>query len=204
MDQSVGWEDFTTLAAIVATTKSKSEALAKALEVGASRRVVDGLKATQAATTGQGVGLTNFGSLLGAFMASVRAVSAFDTIAASAMKLPRFVGRVIVSSTVATSSVNEGAGKPVHSLTLGASDITPKKIVSQIVMSKELIDGLGGEAMDMLGNELRKSVAFGSDTEFLAAHANEAPGGLATFSTTSTATNVVSMWQTNSVALMAE
>jgi hypothetical protein len=89
-------------------------------------------------------------------------------VAASAMKLPQFVGRVIVSSTVATSSVNEGVGKPLRSLTLAASDITPKKVVSQIVMSKELIDGLGGEAMDALGNELRKSVGYGSDSEFLA------------------------------------
>lgn len=184
-DHSVAWDDFVALAALTMTTSSKAEALEKALQVGASRRVVDGLKATVAgATTQSGTGLSNFGSLLGAFMASVRAVSAFDQVAASAMRLPQFVGRVIVSSVVGTSSVNEGAGKPLRSLTLAATDITPKKIVSQIVMSKELIDGLGTEAMDSLGNELRKSVAFGSDTEFLAAltgNANEAVGGSATF-----------------------
>lgn len=183
-DRSVGWDDFTTLAAIVMTTGNKAEALQKAMEVGASRRVVDGLKAAvSGATTQSGTGLSNFGSLLGSFLASVRAVSAFDTVAQSAMKLPQFVGRVVVSSVVGTSSVNEGAGKPLRSLTLAATDITPKKIVSQIVMSKELIDGLGGEAMDALGNELRKSVAFGSDSEFLASLTGNAAeaGGLATF-----------------------
>src|SRR5262245_35462672 len=185
-DHSAGWEDFTTLAAIVMSTSGKTEALAKALEVGASRRVVDGLKAAQAAATTQsGTGLSNFGSLLGAFMASVRSVSAFDQIAQSAMRLPQFNGRVVISSTVATSSVNEGAGKPIRLLTFGATGITPKKIVSQVVISKELIDGLGTEAMDALGNELRKSVGFGTDSEFLAAltgQAGEAPGGSATFS----------------------
>ena len=135
-------------------------------------------KATISGTT---TGANSITTLLGSFMQAVRNIGAVDRIAASAMRLPdRFAGRVTVFSSVAASSVGEGAAKTIRYLTLTQSDFSPVKAVCQVVLSDETIAALGDEGLRILGTELKNSVAVGSDSAFLGAltgESGEAQGG---------------------------
>jgi hypothetical protein len=92
-----------------------------------------------------------------------------DTIAQSAMRVPdRFIGRIGVFSSVAASSINEGAAKTLRFLSLTQTDFTPVKAVAQVVLTDETIAALGDEGLRILGTELKNSVATGSDSAFLA------------------------------------
>jgi hypothetical protein len=159
--------DFIRLAACVMTSKGYGEAARRAEEKGWGR-VADTLqKATVAGAT---TGASSIGTLLGSFMAAVRNIGVVDRVAAEAMRIPdRLVGRVTVFTSVAASSVSEGAAKPLKYIALTAADFTPVKVACQVVLSNETIAALQDEGLRILGQELKNSVAVGSDTAFLSA-----------------------------------
>ena len=168
-DDAHGLNDFVAIAHLIMGTKSFTEASQKAEAVHASERVRNVLKAATSAVTTSNSGLTNFGTALGSFMSALKNVGAFDAIAANAMQLPLLPGRIVIATAVAASTVNEGAPKPVRNLTLTSTDFSPIKVLSQIVMTREMVDGLTPEGLRILGIELKNSVALASDTAFLAA-----------------------------------
>jgi hypothetical protein len=86
------------------------------------------------------------------------------------MQLPdRFVGRVTVFNSIAASTISEGAAKTLKYLTLTQSDFAPVKVACQVVLSDETIAALEDEGLRILGQELKASVAVGSDAAFLTA-----------------------------------
>ena len=131
------------------TTKNLTEAADKAARSGVSASVCTALtKAVSAATIGN-TGITTFGSLISAFMAQVRNVGAFDRIAADALNLPLRPGNVLIDvSSITASTPAEGAAKPLSAIHLGAEDFSPTKSVAQVVLSREVIDGLGDEGVN--------------------------------------------------------
>ncbi|HEU0017441.1 MAG TPA: phage major capsid protein [Methyloceanibacter sp.] len=128
------------------------------------------LKATSPAATITGSGASSFGPAVGSFLLSLRNISAFDQIAAASMRFPsQFGGRVTVASQVTASTVAEGAAKPVRRVTLTQTDFSPLKITALVVLTKELIDGPTPSGLNLLIQELRNSVARGTDSAFLTA-----------------------------------
>jgi hypothetical protein len=156
-----------------------AEVKAKGLRDG--ERLQRVIKAAVAGSITSNTGLTFYGPELSAFMSALRQVGAADAIFAQAMRLPLRPGRIALFSSIAAGAVTEGAAKPIRSLRLVSSDLTPQKAVATVVMSKELIEGLGDEAIRILGNELRGSVAQATDagliTALTASSSVESSGG---------------------------
>lgn len=178
-DEVSAFTDFVKTAALVMTSANPREAIERAGEIGLGDRAMRVLKAAQAGGTVGNAGVVNFGAQLGALMSSLRNIGAFDTIAAAAMKLPLRLGRVVIASGFTVSTVGEGVAKPVRPIVLQASDMTPAKVACVIVLTKELIDALGVEGLNILGRELRGSIGQASDAGFLAAltgNSSEAEG----------------------------
>lgn len=135
-------------------------------EAGMPPRVVLALKATVAGGVSSNTGLSAYGAMVGAFMDSLRNVGAFDRLAADALQLQNFVGRVVINSgTITASATAEGAAKAVRGVSLFASDIAPLKVTSMIVLSELLIDGLTPAGLAALEREMRSAVAAGTDVE---------------------------------------
>ena len=160
---------FVRCAAAIMATDGPMEAARRAEQKGWKAEAATIEKAAVAAMSA-GAGGMNITTYLGSFLALLRNASAFDRIAANAMRLPqRFVGRVTIFANAASSAVAEGAAKTVKSLTLSASDFTPTKTAVQVVLTKEVIDALEDEGLRILGQELKASVAVGSDAALLTA-----------------------------------
>jgi hypothetical protein len=134
-----------------------SERIQRGLENRIQKAVVGG------ATTGS-AGLSSYGAMVGAFTSSLSNSGAFDRMLRDAMTVPMRPNRVVVNTVVTVGSeVAEGAAKPLRAVDLAANDLEPTKIVAQVVMSQELVDGLTDAGMRMLGRELRAAVTLGSD-----------------------------------------
>ena len=99
--------------------KGKGEARQLAEQINAPRRVQEIIKASVAAGTTSGVGVTLDGPILGALLQQSRNNGAFDTIAASATRLPFMQGRARIFTSVAASTVAEGAAKTLKSVRPG-------------------------------------------------------------------------------------
>ena len=170
-EQLSAYTDFAKAALAIMSARLLPEAVQNAKAAGFNAKVCDVLhKAATGAVTTEGSGISGYlGPLLPAFMAQVASAGVFDAIAASALQLPLHIGRVVIASSAASDSVAEGAAKPIRSLTLLPSDFAPTKIVSAVVLSEELVTGMGSEGVRALASELRRAVATGADTAFLAA-----------------------------------
>jgi hypothetical protein len=145
--------------------KAKSLRLSDRIQRGLEDRV---RKAVVGGATAGNAGLSAYGTMVGAFTSTLRNSGAFDRLLRDAMVMPMRPNRVVINSVVMIGSeVSEGAAKPLRALQLTSSDFQPKKIAVQLVMSRELVDGLTDEGMRTLGNELRAAVALGSDSVLL-------------------------------------
>jgi hypothetical protein len=159
-------KDFIKLAGLLMAYPGEADQKAK--EFGFSDRVLGVLKAAVPGGLTSNVGLTDYGPLVGSFMGSLRHVGAFDRILADAFRLPLRPARVSVhSSAIVASEVAEGAGKPVRRLQFALGEFAPKKVIAQVVLSRELIEGLTEAGLSALGRELRASVVLGTDASFL-------------------------------------
>jgi Phage capsid family len=150
-------KDFYLYAACKAAGISAEEAEARRLP----SRVVDVLKGTVAGATTGNVGLTNYGVLAH--------IGFFDRILGDALRLPLMPGRIVIGSDIDASSVSEGAGKPIRAMALSASDLTPLKVATMVVLSKELFTGLTTAGVRFLERMLRRAVARGTDSAALTA-----------------------------------
>jgi hypothetical protein len=158
--------DFVRVAGLIMTCRGDAER--KADEFGFSDRVKRVLKAAVPGGLTSNVGLAAFGPMLGAFMDSLRHVGVFDRILADAFGLPLRPARVLInSSAIVSSEVAEGRAKPVRRLQYTSGDFVPRKVIAQVVLSRELIDGLTETGLAALEREMRASVALGTDTSFL-------------------------------------
>ncbi len=83
--------------------------------------------------------LSDYDTIAGAFLESLRGVSVFDTLLAGGMKEVPLKTRVaVVSSAVTGSTVAELQIKPISSLAVTGSTIAPLKAAAIIVGSEEL------------------------------------------------------------------
>jgi hypothetical protein len=124
---------------------------------------------TKAATPAGSTGAIGFdlSTIVGPFMAAVAAVGVFDRVAASALRMPLFNGRVIFGYSITGDEVGEGSGKPVKPFSLAESEVTPRKATAQVVMTVELLRTLEDDGLRLLGRLLRTAVATASDTVLL-------------------------------------
>lgn len=107
-----------------------------------------------------------------AFAASLRGLSAFDTIAAASWRAP-LATRIAATVTAATGSVvAEGAPMPITKMGFAATTLAPHRVVALCAVSAELLRGPFAERF--LDAELRGAVATASDAAFVTAIATDA------------------------------
>jgi hypothetical protein len=166
--------DFWTHCGLMALTHRRRYEIPEIVKAaGLPKRIADfwATKATLPANTTGTIGISSLGQNIGATMQRVFNIGAWDTIAADALKLPNFTGRVIVASSTANAvTTAEGVAKPlVKAWTLSASDLAPKKIEPISVFSTELIAGLTPAGLEMIRRDLTSSTALASDSVLLSA-----------------------------------
>ncbi len=152
--------DFVRLAACKALRLSPREAE----DLCASPRVVEILKSPI------GAGVTSadkiYGSMVSAFLISLRAISVFERIASeAALRLstvrPLVFG--IFSQAVTAGAATEGAARSVRVLGVGNTNLTPATAESTVVVSRDLIAALDAEGLNALNRELSGAVALACD-----------------------------------------
>ena len=167
------YTDFAKAALAIMATDSLGDPAQTAKAAGFSGKICEVLnkKAATGALSTDGSGISgSLGPLLPPFMSQVASAGAFDAIAAAALTVSLSTNhRVVIASSIAASAVNEGAAKPVHSLSFTLSDLTPTKVASTVVLSDELVEGLTDVGVRALARELRRAVALAADSAFLAA-----------------------------------
>ncbi|TGQ15920.1 phage major capsid protein [Mesorhizobium sp. M00.F.Ca.ET.217.01.1.1] len=145
----------------------RKQAVDHAERSGASPRALSVLKSAVAAgTTSNWGALTNDtdDGVVGAFIESLSATSILAyALSNGATRAPAQSRAVVVTNAASGSVVSEGSVTPVTSLGLNSTPIPPKKAVSLIVISKELM--LSNVAI--LDAELRKATARAADAELL-------------------------------------
>lgn len=169
-EEATAYTDFVRAAACMLAADNLAPAEKKALSFrDGGERVARVLKAAIAGAITSGSGITFFGPELSAFMSALRATGAADAVFAAAMKLPVRPGRIAVFTSITAGAVTEGAAKPIRAMRLTSSDLAMQKAVATIVLSRELIEGLGSEAIRLLGSALRSSVSLATDSGLLTA-----------------------------------
>jgi HK97 family phage major capsid protein len=150
----------------------------EALNFATNRRlvptVIDALKsAVEAGTTVSAdySSLAPYRTISDAFLESMGAFSAFDRILqAGAFRSVPLRTRIVLTSSAATGYlVAEGDAKPMSKLELSNSQLTERKVTATLVMAEELLKQSGAAALNLLSNELRRSVGIASDGVFLSA-----------------------------------
>ena len=108
-EQVHGFTDYIRAAGCIMTTAGYGEAARRAGQMGWPK-IAEVLQ--KAAIPGASTSANSITTLLGPFMQAVRNIGVVDRIAGSAMRLPdRFTGKVTVFSSVAASTIAEGAAK---------------------------------------------------------------------------------------------
>jgi hypothetical protein len=150
------------------STQSRYEAAQKAEALSLPPRIIEGLqKAAQPGGTVGGVGISSFGpSVANAFMATSRNFGFADEVARASMAFSPMEGRVYIYSAFSASTEAEGKAKAIKAIAMNAVDFTPVKVSNLVVLSRELVDALGGLGIRTLGDELRKGVAIATDSAF--------------------------------------
>jgi hypothetical protein len=143
-------KDFLTVAGCIMVSRNGdlTEALGKAVSIGAPERVQRVLKAAVAGASTASVG-PDFSVLYDAFLDGVRNVGAFDRIAQFALRMPLRPGRVFLNTSAITGSgTSEAKAKPVRALQLSPEDLAVQKSTAVIVLSKMLIDALDTQGLN--------------------------------------------------------
>jgi hypothetical protein len=153
----------------IAKSTSPDERIRLAEREGASPRVLEVLtKADVAAGATSTLGNTAFGPEMGALYSQARNIGVADAMAQFALRLPVSFGRFNIMSSVTASTVAEGAGKPVRALDLSTTDISASKGVAQVVLTREVLDGIdSANIMTSIRNELMRSIVYWTDSLLL-------------------------------------
>ena len=149
----------------IAKSTGPGEALRMARNTNASNRVLATLeKAAVPAADTSAVGATALGNQFGEFYSQARQIGAADAMSGVAVRMPRGYGRFNIMSSITASTVSEGAAKPARRLSMSTTDVTPSKGISQVVFTRELLDGLdAANAMRSIRQELTRSVVQWTD-----------------------------------------
>jgi hypothetical protein len=73
----------------------------------------------------------------------------------------------VVSTALTGSTVGERVAKPISELELDTAELVERKCAGILVVSEELLRFGGAGSLNLLNNELRKSVAIASDVVFV-------------------------------------
>ena len=165
--------DFEKCLGYLGATSNLSEAVRYAQNNRAPTRVQDALlKAAQSGATSQNIGV-DISSGFGTFVSQMRNVGVADAMAPFAIGMPRYRGRFVLMSTVAATTVAEGAGKPVRRLTYTTNDAEPSKGTAMVVATRETL--MESEVQRSIRQELQRSLAQWTDSVLLTAcNANSA------------------------------
>ena len=149
------------------STKSMDEAYRYAQNNRAPQRVQDALlKAAQSGATSDNIGVS-ITSGFGQFFSQMRNIGVADAMAPFSVAMPRYLGRFVLLSSIAATTVAEGAGKPVRRLSYSTNDATPSKGVAQVVISREA--AMEAEVQRSVRQELQRSLAAWTDALLLSA-----------------------------------
>jgi hypothetical protein len=109
--------------------------------------------------------LTAYREMMVAFLDSLRSLSLYDSMAASATRLPLQTKISSAATGAVAQRVLEGGVIPASALSLSGGTLLPRKVASILAISAEVMNAVGAEAF-LLG-ELQRSVASGTDVDFL-------------------------------------
>jgi HK97 family phage major capsid protein len=125
-------------------------------------------KAAQTASGLSGSVFADYSVISQGFVSSLQSFSAFDGMLASCVPVPLGTGTVGAVSVGATGySVSEGSAKPVSRLTITGTQQNPLKCHAIVVITQELAQAPGANALALIGRELRSAVAVTTDAQFL-------------------------------------
>ncbi len=119
--------------------------------------------------------LLDYRTMAAGFIASLRSASIFDRMLEQMVRIPLRT-RAAIATTGATGTVSaEGAQRPVTSMALANSIISPRVAQAIIAVTSELMRGSPAAATALLSRELRAGVAAATDESFLAIAMDGAP-----------------------------
>ena len=124
-------------------------------------------KATTGALTTSGNALSEYPSMIAAFLTALRSAAAFDAMLPEMRRTPART-RVVAATSGATGYiVNEGQIKPLGALSLTGFTLAEYKAVAVVVQTVELTRALGTDAATFFKNELVAAVAAVVDQKFI-------------------------------------
>jgi hypothetical protein len=101
------------------------------------------------------------------FIGSLQAWSAWDQLFPNFQRMPLQTFISVATNSARGNAISELAAKPLSAMTFSNSVLQPRKAVSFIVLSKELVRSIAPAATVLIGNELRRGCALATDSLFL-------------------------------------
>ena len=105
--------------------------------------------------------------LADAFGETLRDVSAFDTLLPDMIRVPPATKIAAITAGISGAVIGEGQVKPAGKLSAVSFDVTMKKSVAFVIITKELMKMSGVGALALLRRELTSAVAAVTDTTFI-------------------------------------
>jgi hypothetical protein len=108
--------------------------------------------------------LAAYQTLSDGFIGSLVNAGAFDAMLSSMVPLPMQLAVIgAITSTVSSFQIFESSAKRVSQMAFSSQNSDPLKVVSMVVLSKELVRGSPSGTLPLIERELRRIVAKGSD-----------------------------------------
>lgn len=164
--------EFCKLARLIVQADGRlADALEWARGTRAKPRIIEVLEkaAVTAGTLTDWSSIAPYADISTAFLASLRNVSAFDTMLPFMLPMPLRARSVVVTTGIpAGGAINEGSIKPIRSIALGSKVLDPRKAVAFLIVNDEVFR-FGNDVTNALFDaELRGGVAASTDFQFIA------------------------------------
>src|SRR4051794_30977766 len=177
-DMNTKVRDFVQIARLVASTRG--DTLAAAMIAEKSETVPGNVAGVLKSAVGAGTlsdatwasPLSPYGTLISAFLGSLRSVGAFDRMLPDMRNVPlRTRVGAVTTGTVGTIA-GEGVPTPISSIALTGGTLDEQKALAIVAITTELAQIAGDPALQLLERELRLAVSAVTDATFVATITN--------------------------------
>jgi hypothetical protein len=162
--------DFTNIvrAMLLSTTRAEAIAIAEEWRYDRALRVLKStVIAGSLADPDYAGALVDYSSAVTGFVDSLRTTAAFDAMLSSMVRVPMRTRAAFTVLGATGAVVGETQYKPVSRLTLGATDLVPRKATCIFVLTQELARALAAPGDAFLVRELRGAVGGATDVLFV-------------------------------------
>ena len=136
--------------------------------IGISRQFLRTTKAAQSASGLSGSVFADYSTIVSGFVSSLQNFSAFDGMLGSCVPVPLMTGTVGAVAVGATAySAAEMSVKAVSKLSITGQQLNPIKAHAIVVITEELAQAPGANAVALVDRELKYAVAVTTDAQFI-------------------------------------